>query len=156
MAENLPEPKSRVEMFLARAAGEEAPELEPKTRIEMYLQAIAEGGGGGGGGGTTNYNQLSNKPQVNGVTLSGNKTTSQLGLAGADVIAYGDDTPGSGNKLWVEATPSEAIVLAEMDDLEGFVGSASVSTIWSGSEAQYDAIQVKDPDTLYLIKETTP
>lgn len=36
--------------------------------------------GGGGGGGTTNYNELSNKPQIEGVTLSGNKTFPQLDL----------------------------------------------------------------------------
>ena len=35
---------------------------------------------GGGGGGTTNYNSLSNRPQINGTTLSGNKTGHQLGL----------------------------------------------------------------------------
>ena len=38
------------------------------------------GGGGGGGGGTSDYNDLDNKPSINGVTLSGNKTASQLGL----------------------------------------------------------------------------
>lgn len=37
-------------------------------------------GGGGGGGGTSNYNDLSNKPQINGATLAGNKTSSDLGL----------------------------------------------------------------------------
>lgn len=37
---------------------------------------------GGGGGGTTNYNQLSNKPSINGVTLSGDKTTAELGIVG--------------------------------------------------------------------------
>ena len=37
-------------------------------------------GGGGGGGGSDNYNDLSNKPKINSVTLSGNKTSSQLGL----------------------------------------------------------------------------
>ncbi len=36
---------------------------------------------GGGGGGTNNYNELLNKPQINGTTLSGNKTSSDLGLA---------------------------------------------------------------------------
>ena len=35
---------------------------------------------GGGGGGTTNYNNLSNKPQINSVTLEGNKTANDLGL----------------------------------------------------------------------------
>lgn len=34
---------------------------------------------GGGGGGTTNYNALSNKPQIGGVTLEGNKTLAQIG-----------------------------------------------------------------------------
>lgn len=36
--------------------------------------------GGGGGSGTTNYNQLTNKPQINGVTLSGNVSSDQLGI----------------------------------------------------------------------------
>lgn len=35
---------------------------------------------GGGGGGTNNYNNLSNRPQINGVTLSGNKTADELAL----------------------------------------------------------------------------
>ena len=34
----------------------------------------------GGGSGTTNYNDLSNKPSINDVTLSGNKTSSDLGI----------------------------------------------------------------------------
>lgn len=33
---------------------------------------VGSGGGGGGGGGTTDYNDLTNKPQINGVTLQGN------------------------------------------------------------------------------------
>ena len=33
-----------------------------------------------GSGGTTDYSQLNNKPSINGVELSGNKTTSQLGI----------------------------------------------------------------------------
>lgn len=35
---------------------------------------------GGGGGGTSDYNGLANKPQINSVTLSGNKTTRDLGM----------------------------------------------------------------------------
>lgn len=35
---------------------------------------------GGGGGGTSNYNSLSNKPSINSVTLSGNKTLADLGI----------------------------------------------------------------------------
>ena len=40
---------------------------------------------GGGGGSSSNYNNLSNKPQINGVELSGNKTASDLGIGGATV-----------------------------------------------------------------------
>ena len=36
-----------------------------------------------GPGGTTNYNELSNKPSINGVELNGNKTLTQLGIAPA-------------------------------------------------------------------------
>lgn len=35
---------------------------------------------GGGGTGTSDYNDLTNKPQINGVSLSGNKTLDQLGI----------------------------------------------------------------------------
>ena len=42
---------------------------------------------GGGGGGTSDYIDLSNKPQINGVTLSGNKTSSDLGIGS---VFYGE------------------------------------------------------------------
>lgn len=56
----------------------------------------------------SDYNNLSNRPQINGVTLSGNKTSSQLGLAPA---GYGDDSVWNvdlsvdkeGNKITLKA-----------------------------------------------------
>ena len=42
----------------------------------------------GGGGGTTDYADLSNKPQINNVTLSGDKSASDLGLQ--DALTAGD------------------------------------------------------------------
>lgn len=44
--------------------------------------AFIGGGGGGGSTGTTNYNNLTNKPSINGTTLSGNKTSAELGVYG--------------------------------------------------------------------------
>lgn len=72
MSENLPEPKSRKESYLAKAAGMDVsiPE-EPESRLEQYLEAIAENGGGGGGGGTSNFNQLTNRPKYNNTTMTG-------------------------------------------------------------------------------------
>lgn len=48
------------------------------SRIEqllMELKEVIEQGGG-----TSNYEQLTNKPSINNVTLTGNKTTSELGI----------------------------------------------------------------------------
>lgn len=53
-------------------------------------QAISQGGGGG----TSDYTQLTNKPQINGYVLSGNQTSSQLGLQSALTF---DNTPTSGS-----------------------------------------------------------
>lgn len=55
----------------------------------MALDAVQSGGGGGGG--TNNYNELSNRPKINGVTLTGNKTTSDLGIV-ENVQADWDET----------------------------------------------------------------
>ena len=46
--------------------------------LPSYLLGKSKGGGGGG---TSNYNELSNKPKINNVELSGNKTSEDLGLA---------------------------------------------------------------------------
>ena len=41
---------------------------------------------GGGGGGTSDYTDLDNKPQINSVTLSGNKSLSDLGIQNVEVV----------------------------------------------------------------------
>ena len=50
----------------------------------------------GGGGGTTDYNDLSNKPQIGGTTLSGNKTLSDLGIASTSDVSAKYTKPGTG------------------------------------------------------------
>ena len=49
---------------------------EPISHLEKIIVLY----GGSGGSGTNNYNALLNKPSINGVTLTGNKTLTQLGL----------------------------------------------------------------------------
>lgn len=67
---------------------------------------------GQGGGGTGDYDDLTDKPSVNGVTLSGNKTAADLGLAPAG--AY--------------VKPSDGIPAIDLDadvqDLLGLAGTA--------------------------------
>lgn len=41
--------------------------------------------GSGGGGGATTYSELPDKPQINGVTLTGNKSSSDLGITGVEL-----------------------------------------------------------------------
>lgn len=73
---------------------------------------VAEkGSGDGGGGGTTNYNQLTNKPQINGVILTGNKSASDLGID-----TY-DDTELRGKVTALE--DSNAALTASMTTAQG-------------------------------------
>lgn len=57
---------------------------EDRMLSDEILLGIINSKSGGGGGGTSNYNDLSNKPQINGNTLSGNKSASDLGLVAAE------------------------------------------------------------------------
>lgn len=86
MENDLPAPNppatNNTEAYLAMLAGVEGLPM-PSTinnNVEYYLRYLVENGGGGGGGGTTNYNQLSNKPQINSTTLTGNKSLDDLGI----------------------------------------------------------------------------
>lgn len=83
MDNDLPAPNppatNNEEAYLAMLAGVEDLPM-PSTinnNVEYYLRYLVENGGGGG---TTNYNQLSNLPKINGTTLTGNKTLNELGI----------------------------------------------------------------------------
>jgi len=77
-----------------------------------------------GSGGTTDYTQLTNKPQINSVELSGNKSLSDLGIQPA------------GN--YIEA---------------GTGTQTQINTITVLTQAEYDGLSTKDPNTQYLIVE---
>ena len=64
------EPISHLEKTIAGTA-------QPISHLEWI---IATYGGGSGSGGTTDYNALTNKPSINGITLTGNKTPLDLGI----------------------------------------------------------------------------
>lgn len=77
-----------------------------------------------GGGGTTDYTQLTNKPQINSVELSGNKSLSDLGIQPAgNYIEAGTGTP------------------------------PQINTITVLTQSEYDGLSTKDPNTQYLIVE---
>ena len=68
MAEEI-SPISHLEKVVA---GQESPISHLEKVIALY--------GGSGGSGTNNYNALLNKPSINGITLTGNKTLVDLKL----------------------------------------------------------------------------
>lgn len=53
--------------------------------------------GGGGSGGTSNYNELTNKPKINNVELSGNKSLNDLGIQPAGDYALESEIPDVSN-----------------------------------------------------------
>ena len=71
---------------------------------------------GGGGGGTTDYTDLDNKPKINNVTLTGNKTTADLGLFSGD---YTDLT----NK------PTIPTKVSDLTNDAGYITSAPVASV---------------------------
>lgn len=61
------------------------------------IQDILNNAGSGGSGGTSDYTDLENKPQINSVTLTGNKSLSDIGAATAtDMTAQQGKTVGMG------------------------------------------------------------
>ena len=78
-------PQSRDEEILIATIDGKEYNKNPQSRMEELLlelkETIEEGGGGGG---TTDYENLSNQPQVNGETLIGDKSGADLGLVDAE------------------------------------------------------------------------
>ena len=56
---------------------------------ETYAAAVAYvKAHGGGGGGSSDYDDLINKPQINGHELTGNKTGADLGLGSVSISGH--------------------------------------------------------------------
>lgn len=95
--------------------------------MNLFDMLVSKAINGGGGSGTSNYNELSNKPQINDVTLTGNKTAANLGLQ-------------------AEITGEVTISSDNVDDTDAtnlFVTSTEKST-WTGKQ---DALTFDDAPT---------
>lgn len=78
---DIPSPISATEKYLSKMAGSYSGDLpSPVSRDEIFMYYAAINSGGGGEG-TTDYTQLENKPSINGVVLTGDKTTADLNLS---------------------------------------------------------------------------
>ena len=86
--------------------------------------------GGGGGGGTSDYNDLTNKPSIASVTLSGNKTLADLGIAAsADLATVA--TTGAYSDLTGTPTLATVATSGAYNDLTGRPSLAAVATTGS-------------------------
>ena len=72
--------ESRIENILEATIAGEPYTDDAQSRIEALLIKLKEVIESGGGGGTSDYTQLSNKPQINSIELTGDKSSSDLGL----------------------------------------------------------------------------
>lgn len=85
----------------------------------LYIRTSMEVSGGGG---TSNYNDLNNKPSINGVELSGNKSLSDLGINIPDVTGK-EDTNNKVTTLDASSTDTQYPSAKCVYDLVGNVES---------------------------------
>lgn len=98
----------------------DAPTFDANTVLFFYFAPTPEGeyvpryyylgywstSGGGGGGGTSDYTDLSNKPQINSVTLSGNKSLADIGAIALPSSASSGDFLTYNGSTWVATSLS--------------------------------------------------
>lgn len=112
-----------------------------RQRLEILYQMVdeLEAGGGGGGGGTTNYNNLTNKPAIEGQQLVGNKTASDLGLA----------TTSELNGKVDKVAGSSLMTSAQANKLDGIEAGAEVNVQADWNQANSSADDyIKNKPTL--------
>lgn len=97
-------------------------EVKKGSNNAVTSDAVAKAIAGGGGGGSTDYADLSNKPKINNVELSGNKSSSDLGLASdADLNSLSNNVGDLSN---LRTTDKTSIVNAINEVANGGGGSS--------------------------------
>lgn len=96
--------------------------------LEGYVEGMINLSGGGGGG-TSDYEDLENKPSINNVTLSGNKTTSDLNLSYNDLL----------NKPYINNMPPSTGA-----DIGDVLTHTSDGDEWAAPEKELPAISASD------------
>ena len=99
-------------------------------RVKQAIQA-------NGGGGTSDYTALENKPKINGVTLEGDKSSSDLGIS----------VPSVDEETIIKSPNLTAIGVKE--------SSGNVDHFLTLTLSEYNAIANKDPNTFYNITDDT-
>ena len=104
------------------------------------------------------YDDLTDKPTINTVPLSGDMTLAELGI-------QGELQAGTG--ITIENNVISATVVGGVTSVNGQTGDVTVEGLkdqntvntgllkfWTGTKEQYAEIETKDPNTLYYVGET--
>lgn len=114
------------------AGGTTGQVLAKRSNTDNDLEWVNQSGGGGG---TSDYEDLTNKPQINSVTLNGNKTASDLGLA----------TATQGAKADTAVQPTDGV--AYVGEVAGSSSSADFNaqsdTVWNKAQVLSSAQQAQ-------------
>ena len=90
-----------------------------------------------GGGGTGDYTDLTNKPQIGGVTLTGNKTLHDLGAATEEAVGAKYTKPSGG----IPASDMASGVIPVLTDLiDDTAGDGDTDKVWSADKSA-DTVQ---------------
>ena len=125
-------PQSRNEAILMNMLGATYDLSDPQSRIEYLLIEILNNGGGGGGG-TTNYNALSNKPQINSVELSGNKSLADLGITVDSALSTSSENAVQNKVVTLALNEKLSIAFSMPAAAIGFLGK---QVLYVGSNTQ--------------------
>ena len=86
----------------------------------------------GGGGGTSDYNDLDNKPQIAGTTLSGNKSLADLGIASAEAVSAKYTKPQTG----IPADDiADGVIPVLTDLIDDTAGDGDTNKVWSADKS---------------------
>ena len=126
------------------------------TLLEELEDAIPEGGTTGqvlakksnddfdtewvdqtGGGGTGDYTDLTNKPQIGGVTLTGNKTLHDLGAATEEAVGAKYTKPASGIPA---SDMADGVIPVLTDLIDDTAGDGDTDKVWSADKSA-DTVQ---------------
>lgn len=110
--------------------------LKKKSNTDYDTEWVNESGGGSGG--TSDYSDLSNKPKINNVELSGNKSLSDLGITNLNNVLDGN---ALGSARTIGANDSKGQPLGEYAWAEG--QSTTAYGKWSHAEGYNSVAQGK-------------
>lgn len=102
---------------------------------------------GGGSGGTSNYNELSNKPSINDITLTGNKTSADLGLQPTIYDLATIRSGAASGATAVQPSDMESALSEKQDTI------SDLQTIRSGAALGATAVQPSDMETALADKQ---